>query len=369
VRVLIDYRPALRERTGVGEYAHEMAKALVRRQAAGDSLTLFSSSWKDRLNQDAVPGAQVADSRIPVRILNLAWHRLGWPPVETLVGPIDVAHAFHPLMIPTSHAAQVVTIHDLYFLDEPDHTTAEIRWDYAELARPHANRADAVIVNSNYTAGQVISRLNVPAERITVCYPGAPAWLPLGPRSTAGPIVFVGTIEPRKNVGALLQASARLFARKADAPPLVLAGRVAPACQGLLDEIRRGPLAGRVRHLGYVTDQERQALYRDASMLVLPSREEGFGIPALEAMALGVPVVASARGALPEVVGDAGLLVEPDDIDGLAAAMERLLTDEALARGCSERGTLRARQFNWNMSAARLAEAYRSAIERRRDRT
>ena len=369
MRVLIDYRPALRERTGVGEYAHEMARALVRSQAPGDSLTLFSSSWKDRLNRDAVPGAEVADTRIPVRMLNLAWHRLGWPPVEAFAGSIDVAHAFHPLLIPARRAAQVVTINDLYFLDQPENTTAEIRRDYAPLAGAHANRADAVIVISEYTAAQVVSRLNVPAERITVCYPGAPAWRSRSSRPTGGPILFVGTIEPRKNLGTLVQAYARLLARKADTPALLLAGRVPSGCESLLDEIRQAPLAGHVRHLGYVTDQERQALYREASILVLPSREEGFGIPALEAMTLGVPVVASARGALPEVVGDAGLLVDPDDVAGFATAMERLLTDEVLARASSERGVVRARQFNWDMSAARLAEAYRSAIERRRTRT
>jgi glycosyltransferase involved in cell wall biosynthesis len=369
VRVLIDYRPALRERTGVGEYAHELAKALVRGQVAGDSLTLFSSSWKDRLNPDVVPGAQITDARIPVRILNFAWHRVGWPPIEALAGPIDLAHAFHPLLIPTRRAAQVVTIHDLYFLDEPEHTTAEIKRDYAPLAGSHANRADAVIVNSSYTAAQVVSRLNVPAERITVCYPGAPAWPSSSARAKGGSILFVGTIEPRKNLGTLLQAYGQLLMRKADSPALVLAGRVASGCESLLDEIRRAPLSSHVRHLGYVTDQERQALYREASILVLPSREEGFGIPALEAMTLGVPVVASARGALPEVVGDAGLLVDPDDVAGFATALERLLTDEALARACSERGMVRARQFNWDMSAARLAEAYRSAIERRRERT
>jgi glycosyltransferase involved in cell wall biosynthesis len=127
-------------------------------------------------------------------------------------------------------------------------------------------------------------------------------------------------------------------------------------------------LAGRVRHLGYVGDPDRERLYREASMLVLPSFDEGFGMPVLEAMTVGTPVVAASRGALPEVAGDAGLLVNPDDPEGLAAAMERLLRDSDLARQCRDRGIERARRFAWETSAHRLIAAYRDAIERRRSR-
>ena len=112
LRFLLDYRPALRERTGAGEYVHEMATALARRLTPPDTLTLFSSSWKDRLGPGRVPGARVVDVRVPVRVLNTAWHRFGWPPVERCAGPVDVAHSFHPLLIPASRAKQVVTIHD-----------------------------------------------------------------------------------------------------------------------------------------------------------------------------------------------------------------------------------------------------------------
>ena len=99
LRILLDYRPALRARTGVGEYVHEIASALARQLGSSDSLTLFSSSWKDRLSAGRVPGAAVVDARVPVRLLNLAWHRLGWPPVERFAGPIDIAHSGHPLLM------------------------------------------------------------------------------------------------------------------------------------------------------------------------------------------------------------------------------------------------------------------------------
>jgi glycosyltransferase involved in cell wall biosynthesis len=370
VRILLDYRPALRARTGVGEYAHELATALARQLTPDDSLVLFSSSWKDRLSPGAIPGVPVVDARVPVTFLNLAWHRLEWPSIETFSGDVDVVHSLHPLLMPAQRAAQVTTIHDLYFLDAPENTTAEIRRDYPSLAGAHARRADHVITVSDYTARQIFSRLGVAADRVTICPNGAPRWTPLGDhdRLQAGHVLFMGTIEPRKNVGALLRAYAGLLERRPDAPPLVLAGRLTEACLPLRDDLSRPPLAGHVHHLGYVEPSERERLYRQASMVVLPSLDEGFGLPALEAMAIGVPVVVSARGALPEVVGRAGLIVEPDDIAGLTAAMERLLIDPVLARACAAEGLKQSRRFSWDVSATRLIEAYASAIERRRAR-
>jgi glycosyltransferase involved in cell wall biosynthesis len=369
VRILIDYRPALRERTGVGEYAHELAAALAARLDDRSSLSLFSSSWKDRLAPGPIPRARVVDRRIPVQLLNLLWHRLEWPPVERLAGDVDVVHSMHPLLMPARRAAQVVTVHDLYFLSHPERTAAEIRRDYPALTAEHARRADAVITVSQYTAGQIVSRLQVPRDRIVLCPPGAPRWTRVERHARTGPILFMGTIEPRKNVELLLAAYARLVERRPDAPSLTLAGRVTPACAGLLEDIARPPFAGRVRHAGYVSGSAREQLYRDASMVVLPSFDEGFGLPALEAMTLGVPVVVSTAGALPEVVGDAGMLVEPNDPRGLAAAMERLLADHEFACRQAEAGVVRARAFSWESSAARLLEAYAAAIERRRSRS
>jgi alpha-1,3-rhamnosyl/mannosyltransferase len=125
------------------------------------------------------------------------------------------------------------------------------------------------------------------------------------------------------------------------------------------------PEAGRVQWLGYVTDDRRQELYREASMLVLPSFDEGFGLPALEAMTMGVPVVAARRGALPEVVGDAGLLIDPEDHAALAAAMEHVLTDPEARRRMADAGVRQAARFSWTTSADRLYHAYRAACRRR----
>lgn len=371
VRILVDYRPALRERTGVGEYVHELVRAYTMLPAArDDEVVLFTSSWKDRpaagLGQEL--NARVVDRRVPVKALNYAWHQLELPAVEWLAGRVDVVHGQHPLLIPSRRAAQVVTIHDLFFLTCPERTRAEIRRDYVHLAPDHARRAHAVVTSSHYSAGRIVRELGVDPDAIHVCPPGAPAWRRLGsaPNLPAdGYILFLGTLEPRKNIGLLLDAYAQVLGRMRRAPRLVLAGRATPDASAWLDRIARAPLAGHVDHRGYVAASERESLYAGARVLVMPSLDEGFGLPVLEAMAAGVPVIASNRGSLPEVVGDAGALVDARDAPALAAAMVQALDDEAYARACAERGLERAATFSWSRTAAAMRRTYSSALMRR----
>lgn len=371
MRVLVDYRPALRQRTGVGEYVHNLVRAFARYRAGRDEISVFTSSWRDR-PAEFLPdelGARVVDRRVPVRVLNYLWHRLEWPPVEALGATADVVHAAHPLLIPSRHAAQVVTIHDLFFFTNPQSTRAEIRRDYAELAPHHARRADAIVANSGYTASLVASTFGVPRRSIHVCPPGAPAWKRLGrsPNVPAdGYLLFVGTLEARKNIGALLDAYSRLLEGRREPPPLVIAGLATRDADGWLDRIARPPLAFRVRYAGYVVDKER--LYAGARLVLVPSLDEGFGIPALEAMSAGIPVIAADRGALPEVLADAGVLIDPDNVDAFAAAIERVTTDGRLAARLATAGLARARAFSWPCAAASLHRAYEAAVGVRRKR-
>lgn len=366
MRILIDYRPAVRQRSGVGEYIHRLTEALVQVSAGRDQISLFASSWKDRLDPDAVAGARAIDSRWPARPLTRLWHARSWPPVEWMAGHFDVVHSSRPTLVPSSHAAQVVTIHDLDFLDHPERTQAEFRGDYGRLVQRHAAEADRVVVISAYTAGEVTARLGVPQSRLIVCRPGAPAWQPREAAPLDPYILFVGTLEPRKNVGLLLEAYGRLLSRHARVPRLILAGRAVAESRSWLEQIERPPLAGRVMLAGYVADAAREDLYKGAAMLVLPSFNEGFGLPVLEAMTAGVPVVASNRGAIPEVLGDAGLLIDPDDAEGLVVAMERLLLEPGLASALHARGVRRARQFDWVEAAHVLRDGYERAVAHHR---
>ena len=268
MRAVIDYRPALRERSGVGEYVYELVRALLRQTSAGELGTLGAQRVFELVERS--PHASAAARRrdtdrspVPGILLNFAWHRLEWPKAETLMGrQFDVTHSAHPLLLPARHAAQVVMIHDLNFLAHPERTRAEIRRDYPALARDHARRADRIVVPSRFTAGEVERQFGVPAEKIAVCPPGAPDWTPRSVMPKHGYVLFFGTLEPRKNVGGLLDAWERLLGLANAAgpviPELVLAGKPAEGSQPWLDRLARAPLKGRVRHIGYVEPANRR---------------------------------------------------------------------------------------------------------------
>ena len=371
MRILLDYRPALVTRTGVGEYVHRLAEALVRVSAGRDAITLFASSWKDRLQPNTIAGASVADVRLPARLLTSLWLRGNWPPIEALAGgPWDIVQSAQPTLVPARSGIRLTTAYDLDFVDHPERTQAEFTGRYAALAQRQSHEADHIIAISAHTAGEVESRLGVPRSRITVCRPGRPAW-PVRmapPPASLAYLLFVGTLEPRKNVAGLLEAYGRLIARNPQAPPLVLVGRTVAESASVLAQLDRPPFVGRVQHRGYIPDEERPALYAGATALILPSFFEGFGLPVLEAMTVGVPVIASDRGALPEVLGDAGLLVSPDDPEELAAAMQRVCSDARLAATLGARGARRSLIFDWTASATTLREIYEVLSAARRGR-
>ena len=364
MRVIVDYRPALRARSGVGEYVHQAMRALAI-QYPDVSLTLFTSSWKDRPDPalaSVIPRVRISDHRFPVSALNFAWHRLEWPSVEEITQDrYDVAFSPHPLMVPTRHAAQLVMVHDLDFLRHPERTEREIRRDYPQLAESHARRAARVVVPSLHTANEAVERLGVARERVVICPPGVPEWRdPIAGRPAPnGYVLFVGTLERRKNIAGLLDAYGRVLARNPKTPKLVLAGSAGAEAQPWLDAIARPPLAGHVDHLGYVRDGDRQRVYAGARVLVMPSHEEGFGMPALEAMSLGIPVIASRRGNLPDLVGDAGMLVEPDDVESIDAALDRVLRDDHAAEAAGEASIARSRS-DGNIRPLRCTTRFRS---------
>ncbi|MEX2273452.1 MAG: glycosyltransferase family 1 protein [Vicinamibacterales bacterium] len=367
MHAVLDYRSALRDRSGVGEWVHELGRHVAAQLGPDDSLTLFSASWRDRLDPSAVPGARTVDRRVPVRLLNFAWHRLEWPPIERLAGrSFDVVHSAHPLLTPARSGAKFITIHDLDFLDHPARSKREIRRDYPALARTHAQRASRIVVVSRTTAREVEQRLSVDPARIVLCPGGAPEWAAAVRQDVPKRhVLFLGTLEARKNLDGLLDAWTKVIAAAPDVPPLVIAGRPTADAAAASARMQQAPLSGHVRHLGYVSNAEREALYRDAAVLVVPSLHEGFGLTALEAMAAGVPVVASHRGSLPELVGDAALLVDPLDADAIARALLTVLSDPDVRARLSTAGRRRAAAYSWAESARGLIAAYRAAASER----
>lgn len=368
MHIVLDFRPALHQGTGVGTYVRNLAAALCE-GFPEDAYTVFSASWRHRLNSRRTPpGAEVVDRRIPVRALDWAWHRWQWPAIERFVGAADVAHSPSPMLLPSRRARTVVTVHDCWFLRHPEDVFGPVRRDYVPLARRATAEADAVLVVSESTAGDVEELLGVPRDKISVTHLGVERSFFGADAETARPllqhheidapfILFVGRRERRKDLGTLLAAFDEILAGGVDLR-LVLVGPDAPGWQQIWEA---APERARrnVRLIPHQSAARLAGLYAAAALVAMPSRWEGFGLTGLEAMAAGTPVVASAVGALPEVLGDAALFAPAGDAAAMAEQCRRLLLDADLAASLRARGREHAADFTWSATARSTHALYR----------
>lgn len=282
---------------------------------------------------------------------------------------LDVLHS--PDFIPPLRGAKrhVTTVHDLTFLHYPQYLTADSRRYYNGQIGAAVRQADHILADSEATKNDLTSMLGVPAEKITVHMLGVDErFRPMTSDERAryqaqlglpdDYILFVGTFEPRKNILGLLKAYQQLTKQLPDTPPLVLVGRRGWLFEETMAQIAAMQLGEQVVWREDISDDMLPAVYNLASMLVTPSFYEGFGFPALEAMACGTVPIVSNRSSLPEVVGDVGLKVEPDDHEALAAAMEQALTDSQWRDRMRQAGLERAKTFTWNKTASIVLSVY-----------
>jgi glycosyltransferase involved in cell wall biosynthesis len=270
---------------------------------------------------------------------------------------------------------KVVTVHDLSFLRYPEGAEPGLR-QYLSAAVPRSAReADLVLADSENTRRDVVELLGISAERVEVVYPGVDQQFTVVQETEALEevkrtyglslpfILTVGTLEPRKNLIALLEAYTVLQERRGFDHKLVVAGGKGWLYEGIFQRVKELSLTQDVVFLGFVSEEHLPALYSLADVLVFPSIYEGFGLPPLEAMACGTPVVTSDSSSLPEVVGDAGLMVAPDDHQALAEAIVRVIEDAHLRGDLVKRGLARAAEFSWQATGERLLSAYQSLYE------
>lgn len=313
------------------------------------------------LSRRMPPDPEVAAFPV-VRCLTPPHHRWEQALLAAEIWPRRIALLHSPDFIPlfTRRWRSVITVHDLAFLRFPEFLTPESRRYYGQIGRAVA-AADAIIAVSECTRRDLLTLVDAPAEKITVIPEApAPAFRPgPGPATDRPYFLFVGVLEPRKNIPGLLRAYARLWQTVGEAcPDLVLAGRPGWLCAEVVAQLTDPGWRGRVRWLAAPDQPAIVQLMQGALALVLPSYYEGFGLPVLEAMACGTPVIASNRGALPEVAGDAALLVDPDQPEALAQAMRQLWEDPALRRDLGRRGLQRAAAFSWTATARATLAVY-----------
>lgn len=372
--------------TGVGTYIHNLCTALIRK-FPDEQYVLFSSSFKDRLDTSRYPRGNVtfSDRHFPVKLLDTAFNKIHFPPLQFFTGGFDLFHSPSPVLPPLMKCARIITVHDLFFLKEPGNSQRLSRTVFARQIEQNLAKADAVICVSHFTAGEVKRYFSVDESRLRVIHHGSDHIAESGKKSdedyvkTAKNeffekhkllkaerlILFVGTIEPRKNPGLLLESFEKLLEMPGIDANLVYAGGVGWGVEEFIDRLGRSQHRSRIFITGYQSRGDLNSIYEAADLLVMPSKEEGFGLPIIEAMKLGVPVIAADNSSMPEIGGNAALYFKTGSAEELAGLLKKTLSDTGLRRQMIDKGKARAKEFTWDKAAAATMAIYKEAAAKK----
>ncbi len=377
MRIGFDVRPFLKEETGVGTYFKNILFSLAKIDKANEYY-LFSSSLKDRFSPTKIPPLTKMHFRefpYPVKAVNFVWYQLGWPPLDFFFkNKLDLTHSPTPLPLPTK-GKKIVTVYDIFFLDFPEMADREARRNFARRIERTLQKAQGIVTISRFTEQQLTQRFDVDRDKIKIVYPGVDRtyWESvehesLGQTKAAYDLpseflLFVGASEPRKNLLNLIEALKLIHGRHKKIT-LVLVGREGQDFKNVNSRIRELNLDPWVKIVGYLDENDLKNFYWLASVFVYPSLWEGFGIPLLEAMACGVPVVTSQTSALPETAGEAAVYFDPKSPEDMAEKIIQVLEDENLRQRLISEGKERIRAFGWEKAASDVLSFYEFVIER-----
>jgi glycosyltransferase involved in cell wall biosynthesis len=390
MRIGIDYTAAVRQGAGIGRYTRCLVQALLDLDPHNEYVLLAATAGAARttlpqppeaplglgqLSSDSLARSNVRAVNLPVsdRTLAILWHRLRLPLwVELACGALDIFHSPDFTLPPVRRARTVLTVHDLSFMRVPQCSHPSLRSYLLQAVPRSLRRAHVVLADSESTRADVIELLEVDPAGVTVLYPGverrfrrvrdAHLLQAVRQRYHLPPrfLLSLGTLQPRKNYPRLIEAYASVRASLGTEIKLVIAGAKGWMYEGIFERVEALGLQDAVCFTGYVADTDLPMLYTLADLFVFPSLYEGFGLPPLEAMACETPVVTSNVSSLPEAVGDAALLVDPLDVDALAAAIERAMVDISLRHHLIQRGLQWASQFTWESAASTLLNVYQN---------
>jgi glycosyltransferase involved in cell wall biosynthesis len=400
MKIGIDYTSAATQGAGIGRYTRELMRALLA-LPSHNRYSLFYAS-RQRIQHSAFSNQHSTIRRLPFhdKWLMRAWQRLRLPiPVELIVGRVDLFHSPDFTLPPTLPGVPtLLTVHDLSFIRDPDSAWPSLRAFLNRAVPRSVRRATHVLADSQATRYDLVELFGTPPEKITVLYSGVDErFKPVRdqveidrvcakyqlPRPF---ILSVGTLQPRKNYGRLIEAFARIIQQPStppraqaerskaestsargsaqDAWHLVIAGGTGWMVESIFEHVKRLGLEGRVHFPGFVDDADLPALYSAADLFAYVSLYEGFGLPLLEAMACGTPVIGASTSSLPEVIGAAGLLVDPRNVDDIARALQQLIDQPALREKSIGLGLERAQAFTWGQAARDLLAIYNQVARR-----
>ena len=376
MRIAIDYSAAVNQRAGIGRLVRNQVLALADLDHVNDYRLVYARPNRGSVPQ--FPRARNFERRevgLRERWLTILWHRARVPlPADWFSGPVDVYHCPDFVLPPLRHARGILTVHDLAFLMRPDCADDRLRAYLEEVVPRSVRRADFVIADSENTRNDLVVLLGVQPASVAVVPGGVEARFAhvtdadelsrarhkLGV-GDAPFVLAIGVIEPRKNLNRLMDAFHDLKQR-ASVPAdlkLVLAGGNGWLYDGIFEHHAASPVREDILLPGFVPDQLLPAIYSAAEVLAFPSLYEGFGLPVLEAMACGTPVVASRASCLPELAEGAALLIDPTNVDALTDALELAITDPELRAQLIEQGRQRAAEYSWRRAATALLDVYR----------
>lgn len=367
MKVVIDIQPAIAQRAGVGRYTKSLVEHIGHSKGLDDQIQLCFFDFK-RQGQP-FEAAQAQFRRMgwcPGRIVQKAWKTFDWPPYNWFSGAADVFHFPNFVIPPTTQGRKLVTIHDVSFLRFPEAAEPKNLQYLNQKIHQTIDRADLILTDSVFSSQEMQELLQVPEDRIR------PIHLGLAPVITAPDtesinrmrnqfgltkpyLLFVSTLEPRKNIPFLIESFENMQDFDGD---LVLCGMTGWKYEPILERIQQSSRAGSIRYLQYVDESWMPALYAAAECFVFPSLYEGFGFPPLEAMQYGTPVLSSRSGSLLEVLGDAACYAEIDDPDAWAAAASTMLTNTEELERLRVAGLAHVQKFDWTQTARQTWQAY-----------
>jgi glycosyltransferase involved in cell wall biosynthesis len=370
MKIGIDYTSAATQGAGIGRYTRELMRALL--TLPSDNSYSFFYASRNRIQPSAFSRPPSAIHRLPFhdKWLMRMWHRLRLPiPVELITGRVDLFHSPDFTLPPTLPGVPtLLTVHDLSFIRDPASAWPSLR-NFLNKAVPRSvQRATHVLADSQATKADLIELFGTPAEKVTVLYSGVEArFVPIHDRAEINRvcakyqlsrpfILSVGTLQPRKNYGRLIEAVGRV----ASIVPhhLVITGGKGWMYETIFEQVKQSGLEGRVHFPGFVDDADLPALYSAADLFAYVSLYEGFGLPLLEAMACGTPVIGSNTSSLPEVIGEVGLQVNPHSVDDIARTLQQMIDQPELRERSIGAGLERAKTFTWDKAARELLSIY-----------
>lgn len=368
----IDYTPAALQGAGIGRITRGLIDAAVDFLRERDRVTLlYPRGETPYARRDWPPPVRVRHLPLPDRYQTILWHRLRLPlPVESLTGAIDIFHATNFLLPPVRNARRLVTIHDLAFLVAPQFAHPRLRRFLTRNVPRAVAAADHLLADSQASKQDAMRLFRLPEARITVVGAGVDARFRPLPGATLDPVrrrygldwpftLAISTLEPRKNFDGLIRAFAAARASAGFEHHLVIGGGKGWLYEDIFAEVERSGARDFVHFLGFVPESDLAALYNLADLFAFPSHYEGFGIPVLEAMACGTPVLCTDTSSLPEVAGDAAHLIPTGDESALRQALAALLTDSAARQELAVRGPAQAAAWTWEAAGRRLYNVYR----------